>query len=145
MGIGNNEKAKEIEALEAKLDLKIPVFYREILANFPKEIRERAPLELDDDEQEVGGCLMILESLAMLEDLNLEFRDLLTNEAELSEWFATGSDGCGNYYLISTKGDGDKIFFFDHEEGEISPRFSSAKAYIAECCDALDSESDPEY
>jgi hypothetical protein len=144
----------DFEYVENSLDLKhqLPLIYKELLKNFPLALIERYPApgeEAETGDESLSTSEELLSDAQSLIQINQNFRDLVENsEAKIDtdHWFVIGSEpGYPNYYLINLQEDSEQVYFFNHEDGEVTKRYSTLSAFLENVYDTYDSQNDPNY
>lgn len=107
-------KSIDLEALESRLGVKVPRFYREY-------VHSMSALQLAQQGFDPKTLLV----------LNLELKELEHYE-NIRERFFLNGDGCGNYYFIDVESDEDTILLWSDDPPGIEHRGDKLATYLPE-------------
>ncbi|MFY7910635.1 MAG: SMI1/KNR4 family protein [Emticicia sp.] len=97
----------DIQSLEENLNLKFPIAYKNILLNYPVELKTN----------EYGNQFLIYDVKDLLYNLIIRCRWLNLKETLPRNFFPIGYDYGGNMFFINLKDD-ESIYIIDHDEVE---------------------------
>ncbi len=99
--------AYDIQSLEENLNIKLPIAYKNILLNYPEELKSN----------EYGNQFLIYDAKDLLYNLIIRCRWFNPKETLPRNFFPIGCDYGGNMFFINLDND-ERIYTIDHEEAE---------------------------
>jgi hypothetical protein len=120
--------AGDLNRIEAALDLKLPVFYREAMLNYPQWLAEKQPAwsnvthwDFADDPDRVIHFNQYVRGFR-----SGEFFD---DEPWPPHYFVIGSEEEQNWYFLNLAGGSEAVFLYHHDRGEVRQLASSLQEF----------------
>lgn len=111
----------DLDAIEQRLGVRLPRFYREFVSNYPN---------LPEDSSDIAA-FEILDDPARLIALNEALRSgIVPGLAWPEGLFVVGESGCGDYYAIGLDGQSEAVLCWNHEHGEFEESSASLKVFV---------------
>lgn len=112
--------SEEIEIIEEKTGLVLPVSYKQVVLNYPDEL-------LGTEAEDFG----LLNDPEVIINENIDVRkNGYFGEKWPARYFIIGQNGCGDYYVINYQKEEFSVGFSDHETMACNPYASNLTEFI---------------
>src|SRR5262249_21743865 len=109
----------DLDHIESALDLKLPVFYRRFMLNYPRWLAEKQPDWADVENGELANDpeRVIHFNRYVREAESGEFFD---DRPWPPQYFVIGSEAEQNWYFLDVKSGSEAVFLYHHEMGDVA-------------------------